>query len=192
MLNNFMEQQLITKAINGCTSSFEQLVHLYENQLMRFLKLQCKTQSDAEDIFQETFLNAHLYLASYNKAYAFSTWLFTIALNQIKRQANKLKLIYSEQMIEVENDSQPPASITVGDMANQNIWFEIRQHLNSEQFQLMWFTYAEEFTGKQVATILERSLAWVKINLVRCKKLLNKKLNQDALQLTASTAEQIE
>lgn len=169
------ELGLIQQALNGNTSCFEQLIFLYEKQLMRFLKLRCNCVSDAEDVFQETFLNAHLYLQSYQQKYAFSTWLFNISLNVIKRQARAHKDTFYPTNLAQETAQQT----NVEPQANtDNIWHIAKLHLNNEQLCLLWFTYAEEYTGKEVASLLQRSLPWVKINLIRAKNLLREKMSE--------------
>lgn len=165
------EIELIQQTNEGNTDCFEQLVFRYEKQLMRFLRLRCENLSDAEDIFQETFLNAHMYLNTYDQRFAFSTWLFNISLNLIKRHyrsKNKEVPVYDEALVQPTTESD-----------KLNIWFFIKQHLTSEQLSLLWFTYAEEYTGNEVAHLLERSLPWVKINLIRAKKKLRLKLSQN-------------
>lgn len=161
--------QLIEEILNGKTGCFEQLVCRYDKSLMRFLKLRCQSSNDAEDIFQETFLNAHLYLRSYDSRFAFSTWLFNISLNLIKKHYKAIKEIENQDNEVVINDKE----LELKEFSNiNNIWIIAKQHLSDEQLNLIWFTYAEEYSGSDVAIILERSLPWVKINLIRVKSLL--------------------
>ncbi len=182
--------QLIKKIINGETSCFEQLVCRYEKQLMRFLKLRCFNFNDAEDVFQETFLNAHLYLKSYDSRFAFSTWLFNISLNIVKKH-NRANDKLPNQQAEIDSlDNFPAAnktslniSMTAAVLPKDNIWATAKEHLNDEQLSLIWFTYAEEYSGSDVAIILERSLPWVKINLIRVKSLLKAKLIEKGFSL---------
>ena len=169
------ERTLIQRSLAGETSCFEQLVVCYEERLMRFLRLRLNTQSDADDIFQETFLNAHLYLHSYNSRFAFSTWLFNIAINVIKK-SKKFEREHSNQVID-----EP--FFEARDSNSGNIWHLAKRLLDNEQISLLWFTYAEEYTGKEVAYLLDRSLPWVKINLVRTKKLLKDALQEEKLAL---------
>ncbi|TQV84359.1 RNA polymerase sigma factor [Aliikangiella coralliicola] len=183
------EQELISQSLTGDTSCFEQLVIRYEKKLMRFLILRCNCRNDADDIFQETFLNAHLYLQSYNTRYAFSTWLFNIALNLIKKHV-KGGLEKSSQKIDSLEPSNLPtvepvleANHETTQNTTQNIWHLAKKTLNNEQFCLLWFTYAEEYTGREVAFMLDRSLPWVKINLIRAKQQLKQALTSENLKL---------
>ena len=57
-----------------CTLFHEYFSSLYDVKLMRFLNMRCRNQQDAEDIFQETFINVLKYIDGYRTEYAFSTW----------------------------------------------------------------------------------------------------------------------
>lgn len=170
------EQALIQKSLDGDTSCFEQLVLCYEKRLIRFLRLRCHCQNDADDIFQETFLNAHLHLHSYSPRYAFSTWLFNIAMNLVKKLYKNNHDYSNQDSIQVE--------VYCNQDTTPNIWFTAKKVLTSEQLSLLWFFYVEEYTGKQVAYLLDRSLAWVKINLIRTKAMLKQALTEQNLKLS--------
>ncbi len=169
------EQQLIQASLNGDTMAFQALVSRFEVPLMRFLNFRCHNQADAEDIFQETFINVHLYLTSYDNRFAFSTWLFNIASNQVKR---KLK---NRPEHVTDSDSLEILSHSTSSQANQsgNLWLKLKPILSNQQLDLLWFTYVEELSGNDVAIILEKSLPWVKINLIRTRKKLHKLLAEE-------------
>ncbi|MCW8999753.1 MAG: RNA polymerase sigma factor [Kangiellaceae bacterium] len=155
-------------------SCFKQLISLYDVKLMRFLNMRCKNQQDAEDIFQETFINVLKYIDSYRTEYAFSTWLFNIAFNLIKKRP---------QLEQELGDNLVAGSDTSAPISSSNIWIVARSTLENEQLCLLWFIYAEGYTGSQAAEILDRSLAWVKINLVRAKQKLREKLTEQGVGL---------
>ncbi len=169
------EQQLIQASLKGDTKAFNALVSRFEVPLMRFLNYRCNSQADAEDIFQETFVNVHLYLNSYDNRFAFSTWLFNIASNQIKRKLKNRP----EQSADLDSfDISTHSSSSKANQSN-NLWLRLKPILSSEQLDLLWFTYVEELSGNDVAIILEKSLPWVKINLIRTRKKLHKLLAEE-------------
>ncbi|PWK48565.1 RNA polymerase sigma factor [Pleionea mediterranea] len=169
------ERFLIQRSINGDHQSFERLVVTYEQALMRFLRIRCHCQSDADDIFQETFINAHRYLASYDSKYAFSTWLFHIAINAINR-------FYRDTPITISHKEEITPQID--STSDLNIWKAAKNELTDAQFHLLWLTYAEGYTGKEVSVILNKSLPWVKINLVRAKQSLKALLQKEQTSLS--------
>ncbi|MBL4773266.1 MAG: sigma-70 family RNA polymerase sigma factor [Alcanivoracaceae bacterium] len=180
------EQNLIQRAQkdsasnNGVTSSFSQLVTLYQARLYQYLLARCHNSYDAEDVLQETFISAYKYLHSYNPQWQFSTWLFTIANRLIKKQK---KLYYqNNEVVSINHTTDLDTAL----MDQSNIWVQIKKILSSAAYDVLWFFYIEELTIKEIAKILQYSQSWVKISLFRSKKKLaiNKKikiLSQDFL-----------
>lgn len=181
------DHSLIQDAIKGDTSAFTVLVSRYQNSLIRFLRFRLNCEADAQDVFQETFLNAHQYLRSYDPKYAFSTWLFNIALRQMSQLLAKKKkqsslesqseIIIEDQQAEGELMEHSQVLSEVGSN-DSNIWLLIKPYLSKEHLNLLWFFYVEEYTGKQIAAIMNRSVAWVKINLIRAKAHLKSILSE--------------
>lgn len=174
---------LVENSLKGDTSSFELLVSRYQTSLMKFLRVRCRTESEIEDIFQETFINAYRYLESYKTRYAFSTWLFNIAVNNLKRHA---RMNPESQSIEdsdsIESNHWRSGS-HLDSLSESNIWHIAKTNLTSEHVELLWFTYVQGFTGQQVSKIMERSLPWVKINLIRSKEKLKQSLESQGVSL---------
>ncbi|MFI4847561.1 MAG: RNA polymerase sigma factor [Gimesia chilikensis] len=64
---------------------FDELVLRYRQRLLRFAWSKYGSQCAAEDLVQEAFLAAYAARETYNPAFAFSTWLWTIFLNLCRR-----------------------------------------------------------------------------------------------------------
>lgn len=60
------EFELIDAAKRGSVDAFTELVHGYRDGLLRFLLTRCASYADAEDVLQDTFINAYRYLGTYN------------------------------------------------------------------------------------------------------------------------------
>ena len=84
------DEELACRAQQGCAESFEQLLRRFQTPVLHFLRHR-GFFADAEDLTQETFLRAYENLHRYNRRWAFSTWLFTIArrtsLNHRRRRS---------------------------------------------------------------------------------------------------------
>ena len=72
------DDELARRAQQGCEASFESLLRRFQTPVLHFLRRQ-GASADAEDLTQETFLRAYENLHRYDRRWAFSTWLFTIA-----------------------------------------------------------------------------------------------------------------
>ena len=75
------DRDTIKKVLKGDFDAFEQLVEKYEGRIFRHLRKMVKDNQLAEDLLQETFLNAYKGLDKFSGASSFSTWLFRIATN---------------------------------------------------------------------------------------------------------------
>ena len=159
---------LIKQAQNGATSSFSQLVALYQPRLNQYLTARCYRDEDVDDIIQETFISAYHYIKSYNPRWAFSTWLFTIA----RRLLSKHNQAHSDAQKQSYDVGEEVAVMDDYEIDRNNIWLHIKNSISSEAYDVLWFYYAEELSLKEIAYIMKRTLSWVKISLYRSKNTL--------------------
>ncbi len=87
--NEIADGTLIAAVLAGDRDQFALLVDRYESQLFRAARSRMGRPDWAEDVVQETFLCAFKSLHTYKSEYSFRTWLWTILLNQCRRQLKK-------------------------------------------------------------------------------------------------------
>lgn len=75
------EGALIDEARQGSTAAFEELVRRYDRSVLRLAVGIVRSEEDARDIYQETFLNACRSIRGFRGECSFRTWLFRIATN---------------------------------------------------------------------------------------------------------------
>jgi RNA polymerase sigma-70 factor (ECF subfamily) len=75
------EKELITKAQNGDTIAFEQLVYNYDRAVLSIAMRYVRDEDDAKDIYQEVFIRVFRGLKKFEFRSEFSTWLFKITTN---------------------------------------------------------------------------------------------------------------
>lgn len=107
------DESLIKAVLEGNTVCFTPLVTRYQTRVLRFiLKYEYNTH-DAQDLAQETFLQAFRALPSFHHRARFSTWLTGIAFNLIK---NHISRTPTKRHVHTEFDAQPEsASESAGD-----------------------------------------------------------------------------
>ena len=71
----------------GEHSVFAELVDRFRPRLLRFANSKLGDRALAEDVVQETFLAVFVSRGTYNPAFAFSTWIWTILLNLCSKAA---------------------------------------------------------------------------------------------------------
>jgi RNA polymerase sigma-70 factor (ECF subfamily) len=76
------ELKLITQSRNGNTAAFSRLIGRYEDRIYRLAKQVCVgLPSEADDVYQETFLTAFKKLRGFRGGSELGTWLYRIASN---------------------------------------------------------------------------------------------------------------
>ena len=82
---------LVENAQNGSRPAFDQLLSRYYSRLLNTIKARVGNEEDAEDILQTVCLKAYMRLKSFKHTSSFYTWIYAIALNNIKDHWKSLK-----------------------------------------------------------------------------------------------------
>ena len=75
------EARIITQALAGSQSAFEQIVRRYQRPIISLIARMTGDWALAEDLAQETFVKAFRSLAAFDTTRRLSSWLFRIAHN---------------------------------------------------------------------------------------------------------------
>lgn len=165
-------EELASRARQGCADSFEQLLRRFQTPVLHFLRRR-GFSSDAEDLTQETFLRAYENLHQYNSRWAFSTWLFTIArrasLNHRRRERPTADTHIIEATVAV---SPAPLDTMVAAESRRRLWDCAAEVLSEEQTTALWLYYVEDMPAREIARVLDRSWASVKVMLFRARQRL--------------------
>jgi RNA polymerase sigma-70 factor (ECF subfamily) len=90
------EQMLVVAAKNGDDQAFETLFKRHRQKIHRVVLRYAHVREDAEDIVQQSFQKAFVYLHKFEGKSSFSTWLTRIAINEslmLLRHARALREI---------------------------------------------------------------------------------------------------
>ena len=75
---------LVRAAQKGSSQAFTVLVERYHAPVLRYLTRQLGSAELAEDLVQETFLDAYRSLRQLDERRAFAAWLYQIARNNLR------------------------------------------------------------------------------------------------------------
>ncbi len=171
-LTTTSNEDLACRAQHGCAVSFEQLLRRFQTPVLHFLRHR-GLAADAEDVAQETFLRAYKNLHRYDRRWAFSAWLFTIArrlsINHCRRERPNADI----RTVRTAAASDPePLERLVATERRQRLWDLAANVLSEEQTTALWLHYAEEMPLKGIGLVLDRSPAAVKVLLFRARRKL--------------------
>ncbi len=87
--------KLISEAINGDNSAFEELYRLTYKTAYQTASLLLKNPDDVEDVLQNSYIKAYQKLPELKNSESFGNWIKTIVENECKNYLKKEKRIYA-------------------------------------------------------------------------------------------------
>jgi RNA polymerase sigma factor (sigma-70 family) len=102
------EYIFVAAAKRGDSAAFETLCKQATSTVLHVAWRMMRNNEDAEDVLQESFQQAFIYLGSFNGASRFSTWLTRIAINAALmrlRKKNRLRDVSLDEPVETEESS---------------------------------------------------------------------------------------
>ena len=76
------DDEVIRQVLLGNTAMFELLMRRYNERVYRAARAIVRDEHEAEDVMQQTYVNAFTHLHQFNGSAQFSTWLTRIAVNE--------------------------------------------------------------------------------------------------------------
>src|SRR5829696_588887 len=76
------DAEVIRQVLQGHTAMFELLMRRYNERVYRAARAIVRDDQEAEDVMQQTYVNAFTHLRQFNGLAQFSTWLTRIAINE--------------------------------------------------------------------------------------------------------------
>lgn len=76
------DEAVVQQILAGKTTHFELLMRRYNERLYRAARAIVRDEREAEDVMQQTYVNAFTHLGQFNGTARFSTWLTRIAINE--------------------------------------------------------------------------------------------------------------
>lgn len=173
------ESELIDAACQGDENAFASLARRHHEALHRFLLIRCTSDRDLDDVLQETWIAVFRYLHTYDRQWAFTTWLYRIAMREAKRIRHQIPRFFES----VATTPSPLSEILRAE-GRTSLWETVRQELPSNQATLLWLFYGEDKSHLEAGQILGKSESWVKVNLHRARHKLKESLAGESPWLT--------
>lgn len=176
------DQVRISAARKGDRGAFDALVSEYQRDLRIFL-LRRISDSEIEDVLQDTWLAAWNSLHTFDSKSRFKTWLFAIALNKTRdhyrQQKSKFKAVANEDLVSED------------DLGEKTLIKELVRgaimELTQSQREVLELYYFASFTLPEVARALNRNLNTVKYQFYRAHVEVSDYLNAKDTKSNSAT-----
>jgi RNA polymerase sigma-70 factor (ECF subfamily) len=184
------DHQLISRFKEGSSEAMEKIVERYQESIFNFGLRMCGHMQDAEDIMQDTFLNAFNGLHSFREETKLKNWLFRIAAHACQRKRRKKKFqpdrelslesFFPKEGTEARFEIPDPSSDPAQDLMRSELKQVIEEAVYSlpPKYKLVFnLRDMEGFSTEETAEILEISVQSVKTRLHRARLYLREKIS---------------
>lgn len=180
------DEQLIRDALAGDQRAYKELLARHRQSIFHVIFKIVRSNEEAADLVQETFMKAFGSLGSYRFEYRFSTWLYKIAANNAidhlrKKRIEALSLDRpiqtqdGEVALEIPDWSQNPEedlyrkrrAVTIGDAIDS---------LPAKYREVIVLRHQQDRSYDEIAEQLRIPVGTVKARIFRARELLKKKL----------------
>ena len=181
-----MKNEEITFLLNECLAgkkkSFEPITSFFKDKIYRMCYRILGTPQDAEDATMDVFIKAYNSLNSYNPQYAFSTWLFKIAINHsiqiLRRQKVETDFIFNQSLNPaISVHTQSPETIYLN-YYKQDALSSAIENLPVKYRTALMLKYQEDLSYEQIGEILDIPVNTVGSLILRGKKELKEILGK--------------
>lgn len=173
---------------NGDRAEFARLVDTYSSPIYRLGLKMLGNEQDAEDILQNTFLNALTHLADFEGRSSLSTWLYRIAANEALMLIRKRKPNINIEDMQPEDADDVPLPETFVDWSvlpeKELLSGESKKAIETavkklpESLRMVFILRdVEDLSIKETAEILNLTEVNVKTRLLRARMALREQLS---------------
>lgn len=158
------DKQLIKRAIKGEASAFGLLYDKYQPQIYRFIYLKVGLREEAEDLTHQVFLKSWQNIEDFNfQGFPFSSWLYSVARNQVidYYRTKKTKVAFDE-ILEIEGDCDDLSEMLDIAATLEQVKQAILR-LGEEQQDVIILRFIEDFSPREVASLLDKTESAVKL-----------------------------
>lgn len=178
------DDKLILKVKKGDPYSFDLLVKRYQKRVYFLAYRMVKNHDAADDIAQETFINAYQGIKSFKTGYSFYSWLYRICVNLSINFLKRQKHLIPESQFE-ETSSPLEREAAGSDPSNHLALKELEQKieraidsLSPKYKAVLVLRIYEDLSYEEIAKTLKLSLGTVMSRLFRAREKMQKMLKE--------------
>lgn len=168
-------EELIKRAQKGDQEAFTILVKSMKDDLYKISKTRISNEDDMQDAIQETMLEMFKSIKKLRDPKLFKKWIITILINKcnrIYRRKYKTDLSYEELNFE------DFITATSNDVESDLEFYELLKDLKYEERIILILYYKEEYTVKEIKSILNMKVSTINTHLFRARAKLKEKLEK--------------
>ena len=163
--------------LDGDDNGFVEIIRGYKDGLILFLDSFVRNLSIAEDLAEDTFVKLGIKKPYFSGKSSFKTWLYAIgrnvAVDYIRKESKRSEVSIDEYMDLADRQTLEDAYLKE---ETKIVIHQALGKLKSEYRQVLWLTYFEEFSNKETAKIMRKSVHNTETLIYRAKQSLKQEL----------------
>lgn len=172
------EEQLIARAKAGDAAAFELLAQRYAAPVFRLAVRMLGNSDDAEDVRQETFIQAYLHFRSYRGEAPLLTWLYAIAAKLCMRRRRGKRVELPIELAPPLVDTADPEQAFFAHEAQYRIQ-RVLATLSPPDRLFIILKHIEGLSHEEIAQVLHCSVESSRSRLNRARKLFRERFQRE-------------
>lgn len=177
------EQELITESLAGSHAAYSELVNRFSARLFSAMLHVIGSHDDAEEVVQETFVQAYVKLSTFQGNSQFFTWLYRIAFNNSLSRRRKRRPDISLESTRESGGVDPEDRVEQPDdslLRQEKIDLIHRglQMLTEEHRNILVLREMQDMAYEDIAEVLDINIGTVRSRLSRARAQLKSILEE--------------
>ncbi len=175
------EKELIRQAAEGSEDAFGVLVKKYRTKMFNLAYSMIRNRETADDIAQDVFIKAYIYLSKFKYKSSFGTWLYRIAVNTVKdhlrKESRVNKISFDERLAspDIQEDEVVIKEEELEGERRKKLLHRAIQALPEKHRTILTLRDIQGVSYKEITGILNISPGTVDSRLYRARRMLRKK-----------------
>jgi len=165
--------------LEGDKSGFDEVIDLYHDSLIYFLKRYVVSEQDAEDLAADTFLEMLIHPSRYSFKSSLKTYIFSVARHKaIDFARRRRREVMPEDFNEAVFSEQDTAEKEAEDNENKREIAAAMSKINVEYREILMLIYFEGLSGDDAAKVMKKNKKQISNLLYRAKAALKNELTK--------------
>ena len=180
-MNNEQIIALVNECLDRDKESYSLIIQHFQQKIYDLCFHFLGTPQDAEDAAIEVFIKAYRALENFNPQYAFSTWLYRIAVNHaigvLRRQKREREYLLAEASNPASTTEWKSPDTVFFNNSQQKALEHVFPSLSMKYRTALMLKYRQDLSYKEISEIMDIPVNTVGSLILRGKEELRKKLN---------------
>ena len=172
------DKEIILRCLKGEIEAFEILVKKYEKNVLCLAWNILDNREEAEDVTQETFIQAYLSLNRFDTKRSFKNWIYSIAYRRCidRKRRERVFFKYIKKFISEEKSG---INIREEGIEYSEKFALLLSKLNEKERTAIILKINEGYSAKEIAEVLNCAESTARVHLFNARKKLKKLLEEE-------------